>query len=90
MDRENIGGVLSAIIITFILAVIIIGILYFLDIIAWFAIILGIGFLIAITFFFIIVFFVSFVAVFYYLAIKKPSTEPGTYTIDSVKDKRDN
>ena len=89
MEHENMGGILSAIIVAFFIAVIVIIALNFLDIIARIAAILGIGFIIVVLLFFIVSFVVPFFALFYYLAAKKPKTEPGTYKLEEVKGKRD-
>ena len=89
MEHENMGGILSAIIVAFFIAVIVIIALNFLDIIARIAAILGIGFIIAVVLFFIIAFIVPFFALFYYLAAKKPSTEAGTYKLEEVKGKEE-
>ena len=89
MEHENAKGILSAILAAFFIAIIIIIALNFLDIITWLAAILGIWFIIVVVLLFIISFIVPFFALFYYLAAKKPSTEPGTYKLEEVKGKRD-
>jgi hypothetical protein len=69
-------------------AVLIMGFVYFLEVIIGLAIFIGIGLILGIIVIGIIVFIVMFIAFFYYFAVKKPRVEPGDYKLEEAKGKK--
>ena len=70
-------------------AIVIMGFVYFLDIILGIAIFIGLGIIIGMILIGIIVFLLMFGALFYYLVAKKPKVEPGEYKLEEAKGKED-
>ena len=50
---------------------------------------IAIGIIIGMIVIGVVVFIVTFVAFFYYLAVKKPKVEPGEYKLDEAKSKNE-
>jgi hypothetical protein len=72
-----------------IVAIVIMGFVYTLDVILVIAIFIGLGIIIGMVLIGIIVFLLIFVALFYYLIAKKPKVEPGEYKLEEAKGKED-
>ena len=65
--------------------ILIMGFVYFLDVILGLAFFIGLGIIIGLIIIGIMVFIVMFAALFYYLVAKKPKAEPGEYKLEEVK-----
>ena len=81
-------GVSLAILGALIVAIIIMSFVYFIDVLFGLAIFIGVGFIIGLILLGFIVFIVMFLALFYYLVIKKPKVEPGEYKLEDIKGKK--
>jgi len=67
------------------IAILLMGFVYFLDVILGLAIFIGLGIIIGMIIIGIVVFVIMFAALFYYLAVKKPKIEPGEYKLEEAK-----
>ncbi len=87
-----IKGFLAIIAAAILITLIVFGLFYFIGIIAWLAAVLVVGAIIAAVIIAFVVFVIAvvlFFAVFYYLAEKKPTIEPGEYRLEEGKGKHE-
>ncbi len=88
VDDDKMKGLSLAILGALIVAILIMCFVYFLDVILGLAIFIGIGIIIGLVLLGFFVFIVMFIALFYYLSVKKPKVEPGEYKLEEVKGKK--
>jgi predicted RND superfamily exporter protein len=87
-----IKGIVAALLAAFILAGFIFVILHFAGVILWLASMIVIGVVVVAVLVFVLLVVIGiivFFAFFYYVATKKPTVEPGNYTLEEEKRKED-